>query len=1376
MLNTGVQCACQHVTHQPPAFRDASPRAETRDGLCKQRLQPRHVSDVLLTTSPVFGKQNTATPPSKLYATQVRAGSYLLLFAPCGAQGRNKPTPCWTVFSSFLCFTPRQAQELPVSERCAGASAPLARGEEEDLGRALSRDRSFDSIISDAHATLPGDVRRNFNEDDYQYHRHSSHNIHKAFSSHLPALSSHRRKGHGAPQGAAAAGKAAQRRGKARPPDTPTIAEGQEADATSPVGATDAAMEITGDAEQGEQAAHLEQECERKAGDGYKDASSPVTFSLGDDEEEGIGAACGDARKEESPEDDGEKRRRASPQRANEEHEGERARVAHGACRAAVPPPPPPSSGAAAHGYSLSSRRRIGSMTDTGSTLYARVPTDETEASTLGNAHLEHMKSHRFEDVPGVRRHLVKKSSRSSRAHKAHSKPGPKKLCDRRPHEVFVELNELVMDPARQELQWKETARWIKFEEDVEAETDRWGKPHVASLTFRSLLELRKAIAHGTVLLDLEQKSLAGITHQVVEQMIISDQITEQERASVLRALLLRHRHPNDAKETTSSFLHRNVSAASLSSLLSGTSATSAHGTQNHSGGEPSVTQPLVGDGAIEMSDLQEQKDSVSTGSDPLSRNKSRPDLKLLEKIPHGAEATIVLVGCVDFLQQPAMAFVRLSEGVVLESVLEVPVPVRFLFVLLGPQQASVDYHEIGRSISTLMSDKDFHEAAYLADERQDLLTAITEFLDCSIVLPPSELTDEGLLRSVAAFQRDMLQKRREEDGRRHPREEPPVQSTRVVAVQSNLTDRSGVEGRGGGGHHPHRDVEDPLQRTGRPFGGVVRDARRRYPFYPSDIKDAVDPQCLAAVIFIYFAALSPAITFGGLLGEKTQGLIGVSELIISTSIQSIFFALLSAQPLLIVGFSGPLLVFEEAFFSFCWSQDVEYLTGRLWIGFWLILIVLLTVAFEGSFLVRYISRFTQEIFSILISIIFIYETFYKLFKVFKEHPLLKTYTIGGTDLAGSGVWGNASMVIGSATAAARNDTDAPTKMPSQPNTSLLSLVLMSGTFFIAFFLRKLKNSRFLAGKVRRVIGDFGVPIAILIMVLVDSAIPDTYTQKLAVPDGFSVTSPDQRSWLVNPLGVRSTFPVWMMFACVVPAALVFILIFMETQITTLIVSKSERRLVKGSGFHLDLLLIVLMGGASALLGVPWLTAATVRSVTHVNALTVMSKATAPGEKPRIECVKEQRATGLLVAVLIGLSVVLGEVLRRIPLAVLFGIFLYMGVTSVNGIQMYDRLLLAFMPAKHHPDSAYASKVKTWRMNMYTAIQFVCLALLWVVMSTAASLAFPFVLILTVPLRHFLLPRIFTAHELRCLDSADAEPHVDEDDWQDEYAEVLMPV
>ena len=67
---------------------------------------------------------------------------------------------------------------------------------------------------------------------------------------------------------------------------------------------------------------------------------------------------------------------------------------------------------------------------------------------------------------------------------------------------------------------------------------------------------------------------------------------------------------------------------------------------------------------------------------------------------------------------------------------------------------------------------------------------------------------------------------------------------------------------------------------------------------------------------------------------------------------------------------------------QFCQAHDFEYLTGRVWIGFWLVFIVLVMVAAEGSFLVRYISPFTQEIFAFLISLIFIYETFSKLIKV----------------------------------------------------------------------------------------------------------------------------------------------------------------------------------------------------------------------------------------------------------------------------------------------------------------------------------------------------------------------------------------------------------
>lgn len=57
----------------------------------------------------------------------------------------------------------------------------------------------------------------------------------------------------------------------------------------------------------------------------------------------------------------------------------------------------------------------------------------------------------------------------------------------------------------------------------------------------------------------------------------------------------------------------------------------------------------------------------------------------------------------------------------------------------------------------------------------------------------------------------------------------------------------------------------------------------------------------------------------------------------------------------------------------------------------------------------------------------------------------------------------------------------------------------------------------------------------------------------------------------------------------------------------------------------------------------------------------------------------------------------IGEVLRQIPLAVLFGIFFYMGVMSLNGIQLAERLILLLMPPKYHPDHNYVHKVSHYQ-------------------------------------------------------------------------------
>ncbi|XP_019510909.1 PREDICTED: anion exchange protein 2 isoform X1 [Hipposideros armiger] len=1224
----------------------------------------------------------------------------------------------------------------PETESLSPAAPGFPEQEEDELHRTLGVER-FDEILQEAGSRGGEEPGRSYGEEDFEYHRQSSHHIHHPLSTHLPP-DTRRRK---TPQGP---GRKPRRRPGASPTgETPTIEEGEEDE---------------GEASEAEGT---------RAASQPSPASTPsvVQFFLQEDESTD------------------RKAERTSPSPPlSLPHQEVAPRATKGAQAGGVVEEVAAVASGTAGGddggasgrpltkaqpghrsYNLQERRRIGSMTGAEQALLPRVPTDESEAQTLATADLDLMKSHRFEDVPGVRRHLVRKNAKGSgQSGREGREPGPtprvRPRASHKPHEVFVELNELLLDK-NQEPQWRETARWIKFEEDVEEETERWGKPHVASLSFRSLLELRRTLAHGAVLLDLDQQTLPGVAHQVVEQMVISDQIKAEDRANVLRALLLKHSHPSDEKEFS---FPRNISAGSLGSLLG-----HHHGQGTES--DPHVTEPLIG--AIPEARLEVERERELPPSAPpagITRSKSKHELKLLEKIPENAEATVVLVGCVEFLSRPTMAFVRLREAVELDAVLEVPVPVRFLFLLLGPSSANMDYHEIGRSISTLMSDKQFHEAAYLADEREDLLTAINAFLDCSVVLPPSEVQGEELLRSVAHFQRQML-KKREEQGRLLPtgaRLEP--KSAQDKALLQMVEAVGTVE-------------DDPLRRTGRPFGGLIRDVKRRYPHYLSDFRDALDPQCLAAVIFIYFAALSPAITFGGLLGEKTQDLIGVSELIMSTALQGVIFCLLGAQPLLVIGFSGPLLVFEEAFFLFCSSNNLEYLVGRVWIGFWLVLLALLMVALEGSFLVRFVSRFTQEIFAFLISLIFIYETFYKLIKIFQEHPLHgcsvsnSSEADGGRDSGNNTTWAGAGATLGPGNGSSAGPSGQG-RPRGQPNTALLSLVLMAGTFFIAFFLRKFKNSRFFPGRVRRVIGDFGVPIAILIMVLVDYSIEDTYTQKLSVPSGFSVTAPEKRGWVINPLGENSSFPVWMMVASLLPAILVFILIFMETQITTLIISKKERMLQKGSGFHLDLLLIVAMGGICALFGLPWLAAATVRSVTHANALTVMSKAVAPGDKPKIQEVKEQRVTGLLVALLVGLSMVIGDLLRQIPLAVLFGIFLYMGVTSLNGIQFYERLHLLLMPPKHHPDVTYVKKVRTLRMHLFTALQLLCLALLWAVMSTAASLAFPFILILTVPLRMVVLTRIFTEREMKCLDANEAEPVFDEREGVDEYNEMPMPV
>lgn len=83
------------------------------------------------------------------------------------------------------------------------------------------------------------------------------------------------------------------------------------------------------------------------------------------------------------------------------------------------------------------------------------------------------------------------------------------------PHDLFIQLNELTF--VNEVLEWRETARWIRYEETVEQEADRFGQPHIASLSFNSLLNARRCIANGVLMLDLEDTEFPHIILRSVE-------------------------------------------------------------------------------------------------------------------------------------------------------------------------------------------------------------------------------------------------------------------------------------------------------------------------------------------------------------------------------------------------------------------------------------------------------------------------------------------------------------------------------------------------------------------------------------------------------------------------------------------------------------------------------------------------------------------------------------------------------------------------------------------------------------------------------------------------------------------------------------------
>uniref|UniRef100_A0A3P9Q953 Anion exchange protein n=1 Tax=Poecilia reticulata TaxID=8081 RepID=A0A3P9Q953_POERE len=893
------------------------------------------------------------------------------------------------------------------------------------------------------------------------------------------------------------------------------------------------------------------------------------------------------------------------------------------------------------------------------------------------------------------------------------------------PPQLFTELDELLSVDG-QELEWKETARWIKFEEKVEKGGERWSKPHVATLSLHSLMELKTYIEKGTILLDMEASTLQQVVEMITDSQIETGQLKADLKEKVVYTLLRKHRHQTK-KSNLRSLADIGKSVSSASRLFS-----------NQENGSPTTThRNLTSNSLSDFSDKPE-KDQLKN--------------KFMKKLPRDAEASNVLVGEVDFLETPFVAFVRLQQAVMLGALTEVPVPTRFMFVLLGPKGKSKSYREIGRAIATLMSDEVFHDIAYKAKGRKDLLAGIDEFLDEVIVLPPGEWDPDIRIEPPKSLPSSDKRKNMYAGG------EAPQ-------MNGDTPHDTGHGGGGGGGGH---QVGEELQCTKKFCGGLILDVKRKLPFFASDFCDALHIQSLSAILFIYLGTVTNAITFGGLLGDATDNMQGVLESFLGTALSGAVFCLLAGQPLTILSSTGPVLVFERLLFNFSKDNSFDYLEFRLWIGLWSGLFCLVLVATDASFLVQYFTRFTEEGFSALISFIFIYDAFKKMIKLAQHNPinsefdhnLITQYDCrcvpGAYPAQENATWASLTqhqckefggLLVGKA-------------CDYVPDITLMSFILFLGTYTCSMALKKFKTSRFFPTTVRKLISDFAIILTILLFCGID-ALVGVDTPKLIVPSEFKPTSP-ARGWFIPPFGGN---PWWVYLAAALPALLVTILIFMDQQITAVIVNRKEHKLKKGAGYHLDLFWVAVLIILCSFMGLPWYVAATVISIAHIDSLKMETQTSAPGEQPKFLGVREQRVTGIFVFLLTGLSVFMAPILKFIPMPVLYGVFLYMGVASLNGVQFMDRLQLLLMPAKHQPDLIYLRHVPQRRIHLFTFIQVLCLALLWILKSTVAAIIFPVMILALVAVRKA-MDYVFSQHDLSYLD--DVIPEKDKKKKEDE--------
>lgn len=513
-------------------------------------------------------------------------------------------------------------------------------------------------------------------------------------------------------------------------------------------------------------------------------------------------------------------------------------------------------------------------------------------------------------------------------------------------------------------------------------------------------------------------------------------------------------------------------------------------------------------------------------------------------------------------------------------------------------------------------------------------------------------------------------------------------------------------------------------------FKGLREDIANRRPLYKSDWTDGMKVKTIPTILFLYFACLAPAVAFGGISYGLTQGAMGVIEFLLSCGVSGMLYAIFSGQPMTFIGPTGLTLCFMAALFNFCNSFGLAFMPMYTWVGIWTSLMLVTLSSANACLLTKHCTRFTDEVFNALLALNFTYEAL--------KNIVVRFFSTG---------------------------TDK-----TQP---FLALNMALATFALSQRLVSYRSSILFTRRIRGFLSDFGPALTIIIMTLLGSLpmVRGLGIEYLKAPKRFQFGNGRR---LFVPLW---DLPVWARGLALVPAAALTVLFFLDHNISVRVVNSPDNKMKKSPAYHLDLFVLGSIVFLCSIVGLPWMCAATIQSLNHVRSVTeyepvgvgeggkgggtaavVVSgsgggKGDVKQEEEETATVMETRLTGLGIHALVLSSIGLLPLLRRIPIPVISGIFLYLGRTVMTGNTFLQRVKGAFFDKSMLPEDSPFKRLGRTTVNKFTAIQVGCLAVLWTLKSNPATgMFFPSVIGMLILTRILVIPRLFSKEEISVLD------------------------